>query len=287
MNMKKSTIAAGITAVLGLGTAVLPTAVSAVTLADGIYDMTITNTPYSGGYQIGSDGAWNSSFTFGCLPGTKGCSSNAMYDDTVASPINGKYSGVPNDGVSGTISITVDNGVISTGDGTFEFDMIPATAGGNFVQYGTVGWSGSIDASGNISLTPTGILASIDSPVLVDKAWNIDDFNGGTGTGTNFVPNPPNSNTIYDSFTTGTATASAGDISGAAYDGTSAILVKAGTVGSQWGGFFGASYYEVWNVQFTKTADLPPIPIPAAVWLFGSGLIGLVGVARRKKQPTA
>ena len=24
------------------------------------------------------------------------------------------------------------------------------------------------------------------------------------------------------------------------------------------------------------------IPIPAAVWLFGSGLLGLVGVARRK-----
>ena len=27
----------------------------------------------------------------------------------------------------------------------------------------------------------------------------------------------------------------------------------------------------------------PPIPIPAAVWLFGSGLLGLVGIARRKK----
>jgi hypothetical protein len=26
----------------------------------------------------------------------------------------------------------------------------------------------------------------------------------------------------------------------------------------------------------------PPIPVPAAVWLFGTGLLGLVGVARRK-----
>lgn len=27
-----------------------------------------------------------------------------------------------------------------------------------------------------------------------------------------------------------------------------------------------------------------PIPLPAAVWLFGSGLIGLIGMARRRKQ---
>ena len=33
------------------------------------------------------------------------------------------------------------------------------------------------------------------------------------------------------------------------------------------------------NVNF----DVAPIPVPAAVWLFGSGLIGLVGVARRRK----
>ncbi|MCW8923409.1 MAG: VPLPA-CTERM sorting domain-containing protein [Gammaproteobacteria bacterium] len=29
--------------------------------------------------------------------------------------------------------------------------------------------------------------------------------------------------------------------------------------------------------------DTNPVPVPAAVWLFGSGLLGLVGVARRKK----
>jgi len=31
-------------------------------------------------------------------------------------------------------------------------------------------------------------------------------------------------------------------------------------------------------------APMPPVPVPAAVWLFGSGLLGLVGVARRKKS---
>lgn len=31
------------------------------------------------------------------------------------------------------------------------------------------------------------------------------------------------------------------------------------------------------------TGDVSPVPIPAAVWLFGSGLIGLAGFAHRKK----
>lgn len=32
-----------------------------------------------------------------------------------------------------------------------------------------------------------------------------------------------------------------------------------------------------------QSGDVSAVPVPAAVWLFGSGLIGLVGFARRKK----
>lgn len=31
------------------------------------------------------------------------------------------------------------------------------------------------------------------------------------------------------------------------------------------------------------TGDVSAVPVPAAIWLFGSGLLGLVGIARRKK----
>jgi hypothetical protein len=51
--------------------------------------------------------------------------------------------------------------------------------------------------------------------------------------------------------------------------------------------------HNIYNIIFDNGAVLsidavasnPPseIPVPAAVWLFGSGLLGLVGVARRKK----
>jgi hypothetical protein len=36
-------------------------------------------------------------------------------------------------------------------------------------------------------------------------------------------------------------------------------------------------------VNWALLESVGPVPIPAAVWLFGSGLLGLIGVARRKK----
>jgi len=46
---------------------------------------------------------------------------------------------------------------------------------------------------------------------------------------------------------------------------------------------FGISVSQAgWGVENVRM-DVQVVPIPAAAWLFGSGLIGLVGVARRKK----
>ena len=38
--------------------------------------------------------------------------------------------------------------------------------------------------------------------------------------------------------------------------------------------------YAIWE----EVGGPSPVPVPAAVWLFGSGLLGLVGFARRKKS---
>mgnify|MGYP003572583091 FL=1 len=37
-------------------------------------------------------------------------------------------------------------------------------------------------------------------------------------------------------------------------------------------------------LNFSPNFDFTAVPVPAAVWLFGSGLLGLVGVARRRKK---
>ena len=42
----------------------------------------------------------------------------------------------------------------------------------------------------------------------------------------------------------------------------------------------GVTYHSASNMFLTNVA---PVPLPAAAWLFGSGLLGLIGIARRKK----
>lgn len=60
--------------------------------------------------------------------------------------------------------------------------------------------------------------------------------------------------------------------------------------GSSCGGVFSATSYvslgansSVGSSGCSGVTDVSEVPLPAAIWLFGSGLIGLVGMARRKK----
>ena len=54
------------------------------------------------------------------------------------------------------------------------------------------------------------------------------------------------------------------------------------------GGFLYGDFSQVLNdlggTDLIATANISVVPLPAAVWLFGSALIGLVGMSRRQKQ---
>jgi len=40
----------------------------------------------------------------------------------------------------------------------------------------------------------------------------------------------------------------------------------------------------VWNANTLSMTPATPVPVPAAVWLLGSGVMGLAGVARRRRN---
>ena len=47
----------------------------------------------------------------------------------------------------------------------------------------------------------------------------------------------------------------------------------------------GDPYGGTWDYSLTfNVEEVSSVPIPSAVWLFGSGLIGLIGLARRKTR---
>jgi hypothetical protein len=45
--------------------------------------------------------------------------------------------------------------------------------------------------------------------------------------------------------------------------------------------FCNAGYYEIYNIRLEF---LSAVPIPATIWLFGSGILGLAAMARRQKR---
>ena len=80
-----------------------------------------------------------------------------------------------------------------------------------------------------------------------------------------------------------------GTINNVGTDGSFDFILRGQHNISPWedtaGGNASASGFAGWTAQFQVAGHFTPtaVPVPAAVWLFGSGLVGLVGVARRKK----
>jgi len=157
-------------------------------------------------------------------------------------------------------------------------DMFYTGTPGGLFSMTNIGGSGSIDVDGNVSYTPTGRLgAAATFAYLGTPAWNIDDVS-------------PNAAPGYVGFTSGSMTNFAFTtqwdpsltLSGTTLDANlDATIVSVGNIGTAWGPFANTAYSEVWSVSFTETSA---VPVPAAVWLFGSGLVGLAGVARRRKS---
>ena len=74
---------------------------------------------------------------------------------------------------------------------------------------------------------------------------------------------------------------------GGAFTGTTVGDELSGTFDIAWTSLIVGGAFDGQTGTYAAQGTYSAVPVPAAVWLFGSGLVGLVGVARRRRKAQA
>ena len=245
MNFTKKAVACAVTAAIGGAGAAQAANISTMTIED------VSGDGLAGGFAFDAPGS--TAYT-------------NFFDSTSAVTFTPTFGAPLVINPSSTVGITA-----GTGEGTAVF-----TAG--FLFSGAPFLPVSLNATGTGlgTTTPDGIVGTVaDAGAPTSAAFS--QFSWGGQFGTNLFPLSPTGG----AFTLNTATQGAAGCAAGSAD-VCYELAWNSAIAPQ-GGFSGDT---IWHLEGVATLDAPVnlVPIPAAAWLFGSGLIGLVGVARRRRS---
>jgi hypothetical protein len=264
MNLKKTALASAVAISLGAGVAAVPmTASAAIVNAsfDGLFTMLnpagapLQNSsyPYYGdptwGYGLRTQISGTFTFNTSTGAGTAVVNPFEFYASGPANPHDITMQAI-GDGVGG-------NGTLVAGGMLFDWN------GNNNISVGII-----LDAAGLFGALPTAGTSTTISGVGAIPASNGMKGNLPIGAA------PMATTTFNTDFNVNPGCA-----------GTASCLTGNDTIGGDPmdnGPFTGFSAnFDITSVHVTSVST---VPVPAAVWLFGSGLLGLVGVARRKRS---
>lgn len=158
------------------------------------------------------------------------------------------------------------------GSGTYTFDV---TLGVGVPESGTLTMTVGANQLGAHMLFDWGGNYNID----VVNVWNLNTTFSSCGTAT--IIGPAGANCLWTGVTN-----TAGNTASTVWLFVSTDDDGDGTLGIPMasGGPFENPLLGSYNFNFNMHGTLTAVPIPAAVWLFGSGLLGLIGAARCKRK---
>ncbi|BAV33871.1 hypothetical protein SCL_1566 [Sulfuricaulis limicola] len=164
------------------------------------------------------------------------------------------------------------HGVQIFGPGTYSFDT---SLGGGVSETSMLNMTVGAGQLGVHMLLDWNLNSNID----IVNVWNINSTFSNCGSSTY-------DEAALNCLWTGTAHNPAGNHAGTVFLLASTDNDGDGTLGIPMveGGPFYDPGFGGHNFNFNLQGSMTVVPVPAAVWLFGSGLLGLVGMARRKKK---
>jgi hypothetical protein len=205
-------------------------------------------------------------------PGTDGGFIAGTFQNFVTSPDEVHSLGATGTNCSGA-AITI-SAASQAGTGYCATPDVPSNALAPFSFFGVSTYTGTNPVSyvtGNAAGTPTFDYDPVTGEFTVDLSswsvlWNGSVFDQGpVGTGPGGVSYADAVDASFDPVTKRYSISWGNRITGGPFNG----------------------FQGYWHFEGTYEGDTvipPPVPVPAAAWLFGSGLLGLAGLARRKTK---